>query len=166
MTTRNKIYEKYKKSEIFQTNPDIKKKSRNEINLENNEVESFDNKEIKTKLRNYNKKYHESDIFNLNKTFDDKLSKTKKPKTRNKSFISTCFDSMKNNTQYKNDLKDYTKKKRINRTKFYPEKYFRDKNSRTIFYKQYYDKNIDPILFNVSGKLNKSVGNLDPNNTN
>ena len=107
--------------------------------------------------RRYVLKHHQSDIFNINKSFDI----TRKPKIRYAPTFSTCFDSMKDNTQFANDIKEYTSKKRGIKKEYNPEQYMPNENAAERLYSQLYDKKRNPILSKTIDNIKNS--NIDLN---
>ena len=165
MSGRAQLYEKYNKSNIFNTNlsnetPLTARQphGRNvESSLKNNRDEIFLTGDIPKPINNrkYNVKNHESDIFNLNSKSIDIPRKT----NRNIPNKSTCFDSMKDNAQFAKEIKDYTSKNRGKKTEYKPENYYQDKDASEILYNQYFDKKRNPITHDT--EINKSYDNID-----
>jgi len=163
MSARAKLYDKYKKSDIFNISADIcledhQPKGRNiKTSLQKNQNDVIQTINIKRPINNrkYNVRNHESDIFNLNKSFD---APRRNRLNRNLPNKSTCFDPMKNDAQFSKEIKEYTLKKRGKKTEYKPDKYYRDKDASEIFYNQYYDKKRNPIVYD----LDKSSKNILP----
>ena len=163
MSARAKLYDKYNKSDIFNISADIcladnQPKGRNiKASLQKNQNDVFHTINIKKPINNrkYNIRNHESDIFNLNKSFDAPRGNRLNRNLPNKS---TCFDPMKNDAQYANEIKEYTLKKRGKKTEYTPDKYYKDKDASAIYYNQYYDKKRNPIVNNPD----KSSKNIFP----
>ena len=167
MSNRTNIYEKYQKSDIFNLNPPSNNYEPKQnytgrytqssiLNTQDNINSTIDPKKS-INQRRYMLKQHQSDIFNVNKSFDN----TKKQKIRGAQNTSTCFDSMKDNNQFANDIKEYTSKRRGIKTKYNPEKYLHDEDPTERLYNQVYDKNRNPILFKT---IDNSKSNNDLNN--
>ena len=157
-------FEKYHKSDIFNLNPTsnnslAQQYNTNHKNLKSSTLNNQDNfnKTIDTqKTRNHRRyilKHHQSDIFNINKSFDN----TRKQKIRIAPTFSTCFDSMKDNIQFAKDIKEYTSKKRGIKKEYNPEKYMHNENAAERLYSQLYDKKRNPIL----SKTNDNINNLN-----
>ena len=174
MSQRAKLYEKYKKSDIFNlsTNDYIPvRRMRHIPYLSNNLDSSYTTKNKEKPIinqknaiinkRKYVSKHHQSDIFNLNKTFQPETN-NKIQKKRNAQNYSTCFDGMKDNVQFANDIKEYTKHYRKQKTEYNPVKYFHEENAKERLYTQFFDRSRNPII-NSSTKNNsmmKSSANL------
>ena len=148
MLKRTNIYDKYKKSDIFNLNPtSYDNATKTTANPLSSNLIAQDNNIKDTQKHINQKKYmqkqHESDIFNLNKSFD----KSQKQKIRGAPNFSTCFDSMKDNTQYSKDIKEYTLQKRGEKTKAkYEPEYPKNENASERLYNQLYDKKRNPIV--------------------
>ena len=179
MSGNAKLFEQYKKSDIFNLNDEEycsmterKPRTRNvQEPLKNTQNDLFNilepeqspnvqnvNQLRKNKIREHNK----SDIFN----FKDVLQTPKKPtvaKNRNASNISNCFESMKDNEGYKTEIKDYTSKHRAEKKKYNPDKYFIKEDPSGRLYNQFYDNKRNPILPNKNSNMMKSSANLFPN---
>ena len=165
MSNRADIYEKYQKSDIFNLNPisnnneapqkyigrNLQSSSRNTRDNEYNTIET--RKSIRQR-----RVPKDNDIFNLNRSVDNRRI----PKKRVNINASTCFDSMKDNTKFVNDIKDYTSKKRAKKKQYDPEKYLPNENASERLYNQLYDKKRNPIIPD-SNKKNK-YSNNDLNN--
>lgn len=165
MTQRSKLIEKYFKSDIFNTSlPEINHNntiSNIPISL-NNTFNSSNKSNDKLKPINQKKyvsKHHESDIFNIN---DIKKPNHNNKKIRNAN-KSTCFDGMKDNIKYANDLKEYTNHIRAKKVEYNPNKYFNNEDASSRLYNQLYDKNRNPILHSKNKSMMKSSTNLFSN---
>ena len=164
MYKRSDLYEKYKKSDIFNLSSTTKNskaqkimRSRNDdFSTLNKEDENFHTIDNQINHRKYNLRNHQSDIFNLNKSFQT----TKKQKIRIAPTLSTCFDSMKDNNQFANDIKEYSSKYRGVKTEYDPEKYFHEEDAAGRLYNQLYDTKRNPIK---NDNLMKSSMNLSSN---
>ena len=167
MLKKSNKFEKYHKSDIFNLNP-ISNNSVQQNNIKGNNLQYSTlnnqynlNKTIDTQKtinqRRYVLKHHQSDIFNINKSFDI----TRKPKIRYAPTFSTCFDSMKDNTQFANDIKEYTSKKRGIKKEYNPEQYMPNENAAERLYNQLYDKKRNPILSKTIDNIKNS--NIDLN---
>lgn len=171
MSNRSNLYEKYKKSDIFNLSSTTKNseaprkiRSRNiESSTINNQDENFHSIDP-VNPRKYNIKHHQSDIFNLNKTFQSNNPKPKVKKIRGAPQISTCFDSMKDNAQFANDIKEYTSKYRAVKTEYEPDRYYHNEDASERLYNQLYNKKRNPIVNNSN---NRSLeANIDINTNN
>ena len=152
MSSRLQLFEKYRKSDIFNTNPPKNTCITKRQPIRLNDINSFSNTqndifhitetEKPLTSRKYNLKNHGSDIFNLhNKTFEEPKKSSKNIKNK-----STFFDSMKDNEQFANDIKEYASKNRGKKTEYKPDKYYHYENASEILYNQLYDKKRNPIL--------------------
>ena len=171
MSNRSNLYEKYKKSDIFNLSSTTKNseaprkiRSRNiESSTINNQDENFHSIDP-VNPRKYNIKHHQSDIFNLNKTFQSNNPKPKVKKIRGAPQISTCFDSMKDDAQFANDIKEYTSKYRAVKTEYEPDRYYHNEDASERLYNQLYNKKRNPIVNNSN---NRSLeANIDINTNN
>ena len=186
MSQRAKLFEKYRKSDIFNfSNIDLNKtqklthipylnntfNSRNPITSKENPI--INQKKMFNNQKKYVSKHHQSDIFNLNHTLQPEKN-TETQKRRNIPNYSTCFDGMKDNNQYSNDLKEYTKKNRGIKTSYNPLKYFNNVTAHQRKYSQLYGNSKN--TFSDLSKKNKSMMktsenffskmNIDKNNLN
>ena len=174
MSQRAKLFEKYRKSDIFNvssTEPNPVQKISNNPQLPNNldSLNSTKNKENQIinqskkiiNPRRYVSKHHQSDIFNLNKKFQPEKT-AKIQKKRNAQNYSTCFDGMKDNAQYSSEIKEYTNLNRRQKTVYNPIKYFHEENAKQRLYSQYYDTNRNPInnIYQKNKSMMKSSANL------
>ena len=171
MSNRTKLIEKYFKSDIFnlslpqinpnQTTSNIQQSLNNTFdstNQNNNQTKPLNQKKVSFNQKKYIRKHHESDIFNINNTIP-KIDQSKTRRYINNK--STCFDSMKDNIKYKNDLKEYTNQIRSKKIDYNPNKYFNNENAASRLYNQFYDKSRNPILFqNKNKSMMKSSTNL------
>ena len=171
MSQRSNLYEKYKKSDIFNLSSTTKNseapkiiRSRNvESSALNNPDDNFHSIDP-VNPRKYNIKHHQSDIFNLNKTFQSTKPKARIQKIRGAPLISTCFDSMKDNAQFTNDIKEYTSKYRAVKTEYEPDRYYHNEDATERLYNQLYNKKRNPIL---NSNINRSLEvNIDINTNN
>ena len=176
MLNRTKLYEKYKKSDIFNISS---------IDLNKTQIgakipylsSTFDSsnpilgiekpkknqKKILINQKKYVSKHHVSDIFNLNNSFqEEKIPKI--IKQRNIPNNSTCFDSMKDNEQYAQDLKNYTERTRVKKKVYNPLKYFNEMTAHQRLYSQFHDTKRNPISHRPKNySLMKSSANLFSN---
>ena len=167
MSRRAELFEKYRKSDIFNLSSAELNPVQNishlpyKSELIDSSNPTQERKKIITNMKKgfinqkkYSSKHHQSDIFNLNKTVQPEKSSIINKK-RNANNYSTCFDSMKDNIQYSKDLKNYTKKNRAKKIVYNPQNYFTNENAKQRLYSQYYDNSKNPIT-HIS-KLNKSM---------
>ena len=159
--SRKQIYDKYFNSNIFNNDPALAAKipkvrtrisqssllkTKDDLfNTENPTQKSPLTKKGVKRLGVYSKLYG-SDIFNkTNPNLTQKKSGVKK--IRNANNFSSCFDSMKNLEEYKNNLKSYTKEKRTEKKKFKPDdKYINNETPAERYYKEMYEHNGSNIL--------------------
>ena len=168
MATRANIYEKYKKSDIFNLNsssnnsvpPNICNSRNFESSVFKADKENFHTIEH-SNPRKYNYKQHESDIFNINNNSFQASVNPNPKKNRGAHNNSTCFDSMKDNAQYSRDIKEYSLKYRTAKTDYDPEKYLHHEDATERLYNQLYEKKRNPIFSNTK---DNSMQNKDKNN--
>ena len=159
--SRKQIYDKYFNSNIFNNDPALAAKipkvrtrisqssllkTKDDLfNTENPTQKSPLTKKGVKRLGVYSKLYG-SDIFNkTNPNLTQKKSVVKK--IRNANNFSSCFDSMKNLEEYKNNLKSYTKEKRTEKKNFKPDdKYINNETPAERYYKEMYEHNGSNIL--------------------
>ena len=157
--SRKQIYDKYFNSNIFNNDPALASqipkvrirepqssllKTKNDLfNTEKNAQEkNITNNGVK-RFGVYSKIYG-SDIFcKTNPTQPKK--KTGVKKIRNANNFSSCFDSMKNIEEYKQNLKSYTKEKRKEKKNFKP-KFPKNEAPSERYYREMYEHNGDNIL--------------------
>ena len=159
--SRKQIYDKYFNSNIFNNDPALAAKipkvrtrisqssllkTKDDLfNTENPTQKSPLTKKGVKRLGVYSKLYG-SDIFNkTNPNLTQNKSGVKK--IRNANNFSSCFDSMKNLEEYKNNLKSYTKEKRTEKKNFKPDdKYINNETPAERYYKEMYEHNGSNIL--------------------
>ena len=159
--SRKQIYDKYFNSNIFNNDPELASKipkvrtrisqssllkTKDDLfNTENPTQKSPLTKKGVKRLGVYSKLYG-SDIFNkTNPNLTQKKSGVKK--IRNANNFSSCFDTMKNLEEYKNNLKSYTKEKRTEKKNFKPDdKYINNETPAERYYKEMYEHNGSNIL--------------------
>ena len=177
MLNRTKLYEKYKKSDIFNISSIDLNKTQIRANIpylsstfdSKNPILGIEKpkknqKKILINQKKYSSKYHQSDIFNLNNSFEeDKIPKIIKRK--NIINNSTCFNSMKDNEQYAHDIKEYTQRSRCKKTEYDPKKYFNEISAHQRLYSQLHDTDRNPIshLRQKNYSMMKSSANLFSN---
>ena len=158
--SRKQIYDKYFNSHIFNNDPSLSSqvpkvrtrisqapllKTKDDIfNTENklpNSKEPLTKKGVK-RLGVYSKLYG-SDIFcKTNPNPNQNEKKTGVKKIRNANNYSSCFDSMKNLDEYKQNLKKYTKERRTGKKIFKPDKkYLINETPSERYYREMYDTN-------------------------
>ena len=158
--SRKQIYDKYFNSHIFNNDPSLSSqvpkvrtrisqapllKTKDDIfNTENklpNSKEPLTKKGVK-RLGVYSKLYG-SDIFcKTNPNPNQNEKKTGVKKIRNANNYSSCFDSMKNLDEYKQNLKKYTKERRTEKKIFKPDKkYLINETPSERYYREMYDTN-------------------------
>jgi len=158
--SRKQIYDKYFNSHIFNNDPSLASqvpkartrisqasllKTKDDIfNTENNlpnSKESLTKKGVK-RLGVYSKLYG-SDIFcKTNPSQKEIKKKSGMKKVRNANNFSSCFDSMKNLDEYKQNLKKYTKERRTEKKVFKPDKkYLINETPSERYYREMYDPN-------------------------
>lgn len=87
----------------------------------------------------YNKIYG-SDIFCQNEEDKSKLKKSEGvKKIRNVSNFSNCFEGMKNNKEYVEEIKNYEKDRRAPKKEYNPEKYIHKESAAERYFKEIYD---------------------------
>ena len=158
--SRKQIYDKYFNSHIFNNDPSLASqvpkvrtrisqapllKTKDDIfNTENNlpnSKEPLTKKGVK-RLGVYSKLYG-SDIFcKTNPSQKEIKKKSGVKKVRNANNFSSCFDSMKNLDEYKQNLKKYTKERRTEKKVFKPDKkYLINETPSERYYREMYDPN-------------------------
>ena len=178
MSGNSKLFEKYKKSDIFNIKEDEdvplterKPRTRNvQASLKNTQDDIFHTLEtensstfIKSNPKNkYVLKHHQSDIFNVNELMQTPKKPTLK-KFRNASNYSNCFNFMTDNEQYKADIKEYTSKHRATKKIYNPDKYFIKEEPSGRLYNQLHDPKRNPVFPNKNNKMMKSSANLFSN---
>ena len=154
--SRKQIYEKLFKSDIFNNEPSLTNQVSNihiresqasltktKNNIFNTE-KKVPNKEAKAKIFINRKlvysKIYGSDIFNQTNPIDNKINESIKKK-RNANNYSSCFDNMKNISEYKTNLESYTKEKRVEKKCYKPDKYLKNETPAERYYKEMYENN-------------------------
>ena len=188
MTSRKDIFSKYFASDIFNQNPNYgitpnKPRLRlNRSSLENTKEEVFNiGKERRINRNNDQKKENEpilchsaerrkknlakiygSDIFNTRKASSIERRRGKQ-KVKNTANRSTCFEEMKNNDEFKKDLKFYTKQHRGEKKPYNPGLYIETVLPQERYFDNYYENHCEGVL---PGTYLKSEGNIDENKLN
>ena len=176
MSQRSKLFERYRKSDIFNlTSTDLNQTQKithipylNTFDSSNpitgKGKAEISEKKLMNNPKKYVSKHHQSDIFNLNKNFQtEKTSKTQRKRViPNKS---TCFDGMKNNEQFVNDIKEYTKRNRAEKIKYDPLKYFNNSSAHQRLCSQLngQNRNIITGFYPKNNNIMKSSANLFSN---
>ena len=152
MSTRAHLYEKYQKSDIFNLNPNpslnnsqaqpLPQKRNSQTNKENTQNTNYNTIDAIKPInkKKYMVKYHKSDIFNVKEKSSQIPKKPGVPKIRGIPNVSTCFEPMKDNAQFANDIKEYESKYRTIKTEYEPDKYYMKENASERLYNQLYDK--------------------------
>ena len=173
MSGNAKLFERYKKSDIFNVKDDddtpttdraprVRNPQESLKDTQNDIFHTLDTESINVKkpyMRKYVLRHHKSDIFNIN----DIVQAPKRPtlkKSRNASNYSTCFEFMKNNDQFRTDIKEYYDKNRAEKKVYNPDKYFDHEDPAERVYNNLYDKKRNPILPNRGSNIMKSSTNL------
>ena len=165
-------YNKYRASDIFNLNstnsqtplyqtskrkPVQRTLEKTKTDIFNTGISTPSNVHSQKKRKQNFLKFYQSNIFN-----------TKKPEDKNKNIFnkkrltinttSSCFESMQNNNQYKDDLKNYTQKHRPVLEDYNPDKYYGYDNASERYYTQIYGNN------NLQNGKNKTINTeLDKN---
>ena len=153
--SRKQMHDKYFKSDIFNNDPSLASeipkvrtrisqasllKTKDDIfNTERAIPEEPMNKKGVKRSDVYSKLYG-SDIF-CRTTPNEVKKKVGVKKIRNKNNFSSCFDSMKNNEEYKTNLKNYTKERRTEKKSFKPNKLAKNETPAERYYREMYDPN-------------------------
>ena len=178
MSGNSKLFEKYKKSDIFNINDDEEiPKTERKLHTRNAQapfkntqedifhtmdIENKSNLDMPNQKTKYYLKHHQSDIFNINDILQTPKKSTIK-KSRNPSNYSNCFDFMTDEAQFKTDIKEYTAKHRAAKKVYNPDKYFHNEEASGRLYNQLYDRKRNPILPNKHSNMMKSSANLFSN---
>ena len=177
MSGNAQLFERYKKSDIFNINDDeealqkeIKPRRHNhQASFIDTQADIFHTLESekpsnieKPNTRRYVLKHHKSDIFNL-KDINKAPKRPTLKKNRNANNLSNCFESMKDNEQFKTEIKEYTKKNQAEKKKYNPDKYFVNEDPSERVYNNLYDRRRNPILPNKHSNMMKSSTNLFSN---
>ena len=158
MTSRKEIYEKYFNSNIFNTNtastgsitPAHIRISQSSLACTKNDIFNIDKKPIKesqvktNRLGVYSKIYG-SDIFCQSPKNENK-KKDGVRKIRNANNFSNCMEGMKNNEEYKKNLKNYSKAHRAEKKEYNPDKYMLKESAAERYYKEIYDPHGSSVL--------------------
>jgi len=189
MTSRKDIYRKYFHSDIFSLSsssilsPKIRVRqpqrslAKTKDDLFNTEVHSKINDTSRSGIKRQKdlNKIYGSDIF-FRKKLDRAENRTGVKKIRNANNFSSCFESMKDNEEFKREIKSYAAKHRSVKREYNPDKYIFKESPSERFYDQYYDCHGSDIFperpfstgpecrrkyANNKKNLNKDIQNLD-----
>ena len=158
--SRKDIFEKYYNSDIFNQSQKLSSLSYKNIKVRESQpsliktkddifhTERKNIKEEKTKSgikrqKVYDKMYG-SDIFFQNKI--EKMKKKEGVKIIKKNKLSDCFEQMKNNEEYKEDIKSYTLRHRKEKEIYNPDKYMKIESAAGTYYNQMYDSEGSSII--------------------
>ena len=106
-------------SDIFNLNPNpslnnsqaqpLPQKRNSQTNKENTQNINYNTIDAIKPInkKKYMVKYHKSDIFNVKEKSSQIQKKPGVPKIRGIPNVSTCFEPMKDNAQFANDIKEY-----------------------------------------------------------
>jgi len=160
MTSRKEIYDKYYNSNIFNANPPSTESvpavrmrisqstlasTKNDLfNTEKNQPKETQIKKGVSRQGVYSKIYG-SDIFC--RTQDKEVKKKDGvKKIRNKTNFSNCMEGMKNNEEYKKNLKNYAADHRAPKKEYNPDKYLQKESAAERYYKEIYDSHGSTVL--------------------
>ena len=160
MTSRKEIYDKYYNSNIFNANPPPTESvpavrmrisqstlasTKNDLfNTEKNQPKETQIKKGVSRQGVYSKIYG-SDIFC--RTQDKEVKKKDGvKKIRNKTNFSNCMEGMKNNEEYKKNLKNYAADHRAPKKEYNPDKYLQKESAAERYYKEIYDSHGSTVL--------------------
>ena len=160
MTSRKEIYDKYFNSNIFNSNPPPTESApavrtrisqstlastKNDLfNTEKNQPKEAQTKKGVSRQGVYSKIYG-SDIFCRTQNKEVKKKDGVK-KIRNKTNFSNCMEGMKNNEEYKKNLKNYAADHRAPKKEYNPDKYLQKETAAERYYKEIYDSHGSTIL--------------------
>ena len=173
MSGNAKLFERYKKSDIFHVKDDddaptteraprVRNPQESLKDTQNDIFHTLDTEPTNAKkpyTRKYVLRHHKSDIFNLNNTVQAPKRPTLK-KSRNANNYSTCFEFMTDNDQFRKDMKEYFEKNRAEKKVYNPDKYFKQEDPAERMYNNLHDKRRNPILPNRGSNMMKSSTNL------
>ena len=159
MSSRKDIYRKYYQSDIFSLSsssllsPKIRVRQP-QRSLAKTKDDLF-NTEIHSKIHDVSKsgikrqkdlnKIYGSDIF-FRKKLDRVENRTGVKKIRNSNNFSSCFESMKDNEEFKREIKSYAAKHRSSKREYNPDKYILKESPSERFYDQYYESHGSDIF--------------------
>ena len=161
MTTRKALYEKYYNSDIFnsnpvktETNPTVRMRisqstlanTKNDIfNTEKNPPAKGPVTKKDIKRQGVYSKIYGSDIFCRTQT-NELPKRDGVKKIRNRTNVSNCMESMKNNEEYKKNLQNYAADHRAPKKEYNPEKYLQRETAAERYYKEIYDPHGSTVL--------------------
>ena len=159
MTSRKDIYRKYFQSDIFSLSsssilsPKIRVRqpqrslAKTKDDLFNTEIHSKIHKTSKSGIKRQKdlNKIYGSDIF-FRKKLDRTENRTGVKKIRNSNNFSSCFESMKDNEEFKREIKSYAAKHRSSKREYNPDKYILKESPSERFYDQYYESHGSDIF--------------------
>ena len=159
MTSRMDIYRKYFQSDIFSLSsssilsPKIRVRqpqrslAKTKDDLFNTEIHSKIHDASKSGIKRQKdlNKIYGSDIF-FRKKLDRIENRTGVKKIRNANNFSSCFESMKDNEEFKREIKSYAAKHRSVKREYNPDKYIFKESPSERFYDQYYDSHGSDIF--------------------
>ena len=159
MTTRQEIYEKYFNSNIFSNSTPIDSGPKVRVRVSQtsladtkNDLFNTERKPIKASLTKkgvnrlgvYSKIYG-SDIFCQTQQNEQKKREGVK-KLRNANNFSSCMEGMKNNEEYKLNLKNYSKAHRAEKKEYNPDIYLAKESAAERYYKEFNDPHGSMVL--------------------
>ena len=159
MTSRMDIYRKYFQSDIFSLSsssllsPKIRVRqpqrslAKTKDDLFNTEIHSKIHDASKSGIKRQKdlNKIYGSDIF-FRKKLDRVENRTGVKKIRNSNNFSSCFESMKDNEEFKREIKSYAAKHRSSKREYNPDKYILKESPSERFYDQYYESHGSDIF--------------------
>lgn len=172
MTSRQQFFDKYYKSNIFNTNtpneliPKIRiRTSQSSLARTKDDLFNIDKKPAKAisrtglkRLDAYSKIYG-SDIFCRTQLEVKKKKGVKK--IRNSNNFSTCMEGMKNNEEYAQNLKKYAAQTRSKKKPFNPDKYLPYESAAGRYYIEMYQSNAENMIperyFSAENRENKTI---------
>jgi len=159
MTSRKEIYEKYFNSNIFSNSTALDSGPQFRVRVSQasladtkNDLFNTERKPIKASLtkKNVNRlgvysKIYGSDIFCQTQQNEQKKREGVK-KLRNANNFSSCMESMKNNEEYKLNLKNYSKEHRAEKKEYNPDRYLQKESAAERYYKEFNDPHGSLVL--------------------
>ena len=161
MSYRKNIYQKYYDSNIFPKNQNLTSLSHKKINVReskspliktkddifHSETNNLKDEKLTKSGIKHKKAYSKifgSDIFFRNKI--EKIRRKEGIKMIKNSNKSDYFEQMKNNNEFKEEIKDYTLKHRKEKKIYNPDKYMKIESASGEYYKQMYDSEGSSII--------------------
>ena len=161
MSSRREIYNRYFNSYIFVTTPSspfmspkAKRVCESQASLIKTKEDLFnlgkslsreDIADSGIKRQKVYSNIYGSDIFFRN----EKPKYTKKEGIKminNRTHFSSCFDEMKNNEEFSNDIRNYTREHRRAKQDYNPDKYLLKESASEIYFKQMYNSEGSSII--------------------